>query len=163
MAQALKLLDNLGAWWYNLFGDHSNETSLACLLEVDCECLVKVFNHCGWYTIVLLRGSISKGSRSKALTPCGPPITSTWRPSNKNKKTQYIKSRILWRSRKVFMNVSSKLNKARQSPWSALQEGANLMCSLLTFGCWHDFRSFRDNQGDFPSSHYISEEAETAP
>ena len=48
MAQALKLLDNLGAWWYNLFGDHSDDTSLACLLGVDCDCLVKVFNHCGW-------------------------------------------------------------------------------------------------------------------
>ena len=90
LAQALKLLDNLGAWWYNLFGDHSDDTSLACLLGVDCDCLVKVFNHCGWSYDYFV-----EGKNQQRFTQQGFDSFRTYNNLNletdKNKKTYYIK------------------------------------------------------------------------
>jgi hypothetical protein len=47
IAATIKLLDNHGAWWYSLFGDEDDDSSLCNLLKVDYSTLLKIYGHCG--------------------------------------------------------------------------------------------------------------------
>jgi hypothetical protein len=48
MAETIKLLDNHGAWWYSLFGDEDDDSSLCNVFKIDYSTLLKIYGHCGW-------------------------------------------------------------------------------------------------------------------
>ena len=48
MAKTIKLLADHGAWWYSLFGDGDDDSSLCNLLKVDYSTLLMIYKHCGW-------------------------------------------------------------------------------------------------------------------
>jgi len=48
MALALTLLDKHGAWWYCLFGNEGDDSSLCNLLGIDYTTLLMIYGHCGW-------------------------------------------------------------------------------------------------------------------
>jgi hypothetical protein len=48
MAETIKLLDDNGAWWYSLFGDEDDDSSLCNLLKVDNSTILTIYKHCGW-------------------------------------------------------------------------------------------------------------------
>ena len=44
MAETIKLVDDHGSWWYSLFGDKDDDSSLCNLLKVDYSTLLTIYN-----------------------------------------------------------------------------------------------------------------------